>query len=185
MKNASALKSMITNEVSLFNPKGIKEIQAANYCRFVFSTNKGNPFEQTDGERRFLVLNAKPTKKGDTSFWSRIRAELFRPAAGKAIADYLLARDITGWVIQEIPMTEYQLAIIDSEKTSEQQFLENWEGEEVSASDLYNLYRQFCIDKSLPYTGNSIALGKRLLPLMRDGLLVRRKGEACNFYRKP
>ena len=185
MRNASTLKGIITTDVVTYNPKGVKEIQAANYCRYVFTTNKGNPFEMTDGERRFLVLNAKATKKGDVEFWKRVRADLFNPAAGKAIAEYLLARDISDWVIQTIPMTEYQQAIVESEKTSEQRFLEEWSGEPVNGTEFFTLYRDFFIDNNLPYAANSIALGKRLLPLLRDGLLVKQHTKEGSVYMRP
>ena len=185
MRNASTLKSMITAAVETFNPKGVKEIQAHNYCRFVFTTNKGNPFEMNDGERRFLVLNAKPTRKNDTAFWNKVWGTLFTPEAGRAIADYFLKRDISKWNVRDIPMSEYQLEVIESEKTSEQKFVEAWDYGELAGEELYDKYRSFCLRENLPFAGNLIALGKRLLPLVRDGAIIKRRKKDGVFYSVP
>lgn len=208
-KNASTLKSRITSDLSTFNPKGIKEITTANYNRVVFTTNKGNPFEMDQGERRFLVLNALATHKGNHSYWTNIRKVVFTPEGGRAVADFLLKRDISGWVKQDIPMSEYQKAVVESETSSEQQFMDNWDGldtldvdrpeiqtgekweawlktakREFTASQLYAMYKEFCVMKELPYCKNTKSFGKNMLILLRDGLITKRRGADGMFYRR-
>jgi predicted P-loop ATPase len=74
MSNASALKSRITSKTETFNPKGQGKITTSNYCRFIFTTNKPNPVEMNDGERRFVIIPTSSDRKGDHIFWNKIRS---------------------------------------------------------------------------------------------------------------
>jgi hypothetical protein len=173
-KNASNLKARITAQYSSFNPKGLNPFESANYSRNIFTTNKGNPFEMSDGERRFFILNANASRKGDFNFWTMVRHRLFTPEAGRAVADMLLARDISKWNSFDMPISEYQKAVIETEKTSEQSFIDQWDGEELSASDFFLAYRSHCSENSLPHAMNAMSFGKRLLPLIRDGIIIKK-----------
>ena len=181
-KNASNLKARITAKYSSFNPKGLNPFESANYSRNIFTTNKGNPFEMSDGERRFFILNANASRKGDFNFWKMVRERLFTPEAGRAVADMLLARDISKWNSFDMPISEYQKAVIETEKTSEQSFVDQWDGEELSASDFFLAYRSHCAENSLPHAMNSKSLGIRLLPLIRDGILIKKNTRVGATY---
>jgi len=183
-KNASNLKARITANYSSFNPKGLNPFEAANYGRNFYTTNKGNPFEMTDGERRFFILNAKANRKADFDYWGNIRKKLFTPSAGRAIAEMLLARDISKWNSFDMPISEYQRAVVESEKNSEQDFIDNWDGEEATVGDLFFLYKTHCNERSLPSAQNAMSFGKRLLPLLRDGVITKKKTSNSYVYSK-
>lgn len=183
-KNASNLKARITANYSSFNPKGLNPFEATNYGRNFYTTNKGNPFEMSDGERRFFIMNAKANRKGDYEYWKDIRKTLFTPSAGRAIAEMLLARDISKWNPFDMPVSEYQKAVVDSEKSSEQDFVDNWDGEPASVGELFLLYKAHCAEQSLPSAHNVISFGKRLLPLLRDGAITKKKTSATYVYAK-
>jgi hypothetical protein len=138
----------------------------------------------TDGERRFFIMNAKANRKGDFEYWKDIRKTLFTPSAGRAIAEMLLARDISNWNSFDMPISEYQKAVIDSEKNSEQDFIEQWDGEEATIGDLFLLYKTHCIERSLPSAHNAMSFGKRLLPLLRDGMIQKKKTKNSYVYKK-
>ena len=53
--------------------------------------------------------------------------------------------------------------IIHISVPSEEVFLKQWRGFEVPAKDLYNDYRDFCMEHSLPSVNSAIALGKLLM----------------------
>jgi hypothetical protein len=183
-KNASYIKASITSKNTSFNPKGVNPYEAANYIRQIFTTNTGNPFEMSGGERRFFILNTDSTRKGDYDFWTKVRKVLFTPEAGRAVAEMLLARDIKNWNSFDMPISEYQKAVVETEKTPEQSFVEHWDGEFLSASELFNLYKAHCIENSLPHAQNTVSLGKRLLPLIRDGIIHKKATGAFNGYSK-
>jgi hypothetical protein len=182
-KNASNLKARITSKFSSFNPKGLNPFEAMNYIRQIFTTNTGNPFEMSDGERRFFIANANVSRKGDFNFWKMVRERLFTPEAGRAVADMLLARDISKWNSFDMPISEYQKAVVESEKTSEQSFVDQWNGEELSASEFFVEYKNYCIENSLPHAQNTKSLGIRILPLLRDGLIIKKRTEDGFVYK--
>lgn len=186
VKDASALKSMITARRATFNPKGKKPYSTTNYARFIFTTNKPNPMEMNDEERRFVITACSSEKRGDFAFWNEVRSKLFTEEGGKAVADFLLGVDLTGYNVRDLPKNEYQNQVIESELTPEDRFIEAWDGEEVDAPALYNIYRTWCIENNQPYCPSALVLGKRLLKYARDGIiLTQRKGGNKNHYWKP
>lgn len=181
-KNADKFKSLVTSKTEIFNGKNQKPVTVANYNRFILTSNSGCPVDMSDGERRFVVASCSSKNKGNHSYWADIRASLFNKAAGVAVGQWLSTVDISGFNFREIPADEFQNAIVDSVKTSEEFFVEDWDGEEASIEGFFNLYRAFCIEKNLPHAQNTISLGKRLLPLLRDGKLKRVHKREGNFY---
>jgi len=185
VKDASFVKSMITAPMSSFNPKGTKAYHTPNYIRHWFTTNKANPVDMTDGERRFVILGCSADKKGDFAFWSRVRQKLFTERAGAIIADWLMKRDLTGFNVRELPVNEYQQAVVDDEQTSEDRFISQWDGAELHINDLYNLYRNWCVDNQQIYAPSTISLGRKMLKYVRDGEIRKRVGAGNRpHYRK-
>jgi len=183
-KYASKFKSLITNDSEIFNGKNQKPVLVANYNRFVLTTNGGCPVEMNDGERRFVIARCSPAKKGDFAYWSDIRAALFNKEAGVAVGKWLSEMDLTGFNFRQIPKDDFQDAVVDATKTSEEYFVEQWNGEPVSASDLFTAYRTFCVAENLPHALNTVSFGVRMLPLIRDGKINKgRSAEGVRYYR--
>jgi hypothetical protein len=170
-KNADKFKSIITANTETFNGKNQKPVVAANYNRFLLTCNSGCPVEMTDGERRFVILQCSRERKGDSAYWTEVRRVLFNKAAGVAVGKWLSEMDLGDFDFRKIPENEYQNAIIDSIKSCEELFLEQWDGVGLSACDFFNKYRDYCVEQNLPYAQNVKSLGFRLLPFIRDGKL--------------
>lgn len=169
-KNADKFKSLITAATEIFNGKNQRPVVAANYNRFVLTCNPGCPVDLAD-ERRFVVAPCSSQRKGDSAYWTEVRKVLFNKGAGVAVGKWLSEIDLTGFDFRKIPESEYQNAITDSIKPTEEMFLEQWDGVGLSACDFFNKYRDFCVGQNLPYAQNVKSLGHRLLPFIRDGKL--------------
>ena len=185
LQNASELKSFITSKSSMFNPKGKTQVTVPNYCRMVFTTNKGNPVDFTEGERRFVLYDYSPEKKGNLDYWKKVREVLFTPEGGRAVADWLLSIDLSGFNVRQLPENEYQEFIVEAEETVETKFInqlvtEDW----VKMKDLYASYVTFCTENSYIYCSNAKALGVRLMPFVRDGGLQTRRNKEGVRYKK-
>lgn len=185
LKNSSVLKGMITADQVVVNPKNKQSFQASNYCRFVLTTNKGNPVEFSDGERRYVLFASSGEKKGNIDYWTAVRNVLFTDMGGKIVAEYLLQRDITMFSPQRLPPNTYQEAVIESEISIEERFIDNWDGEDTDVKDLFRQCNLFCRENSYPQFENLLSFGRRLLPLVRDGKLIRRKSHSHVYYSKP
>lgn len=184
-ENASELKATITASKITCNPKGIKEITADNMARYIFTTNKPNPVDMSDKERRFVLLPSSPKMRGEFKFWTDVRQILFTFNGGKTVADYLLARNISDFQIRQLPENDFQKSIVQSEKTSEEKFIEQWEGSNTKASDLYKTYLEYCAEHRINYEGNVGEFGKKLQSFVRDGILVNTHPQNISYYWKP
>lgn len=185
LRNADKLKSLITNTTEVFNPKCQKAICFPNYNRFVFTTNGACPVEMSDGERRFVIVQCSPARVGDRPFWDSVRRDLFTPEAGIAVGKFLASIDISGFNPRILPASSFQNAIVEAEKTSEQLFVEQWDGEATPATEFFNSYILYCQTNSLSHCKSSSSLGIRLLSLIRDRLLVKNRLSSGFVYAKP
>jgi phage/plasmid-associated DNA primase len=182
LTNSSFLKSAITADKTTFNPKGKNAYQLPNYNRLIFSTNKANPMEVSKGARRFAIFGCSSELKGKHEYWKELRKVLFTERGGLAVANYLLARDISNFNIRELPVNNYMEQVIESEKSAEERFVEDWDGVELPSSELYTTYRSFCNRSDMEPCSNSITLGKLLLKYVRDGIIRTRKGSGNKTY---
>jgi hypothetical protein len=184
LRNADKLKGMITSDSTTVNPKGEKAQTTSNYTRFIFTSNSGNPFEMSQGERRFVMLPCSGEMAGKHDFWNDVRSTLFNAAAGRVIGQLLLGVDIDGFNPRTLPVNEYQAEVIESETTIEQRFFEAWNGETCSAAELFEMYERFCMENRVKGCDNSMSLGKRLLPMSRDGLMLKKHTKTGPKYCK-
>jgi len=184
LRNADTLKALITSDSLSINPKCQKAISAPNYNRFIFTTNGGCPVEMTDGERRFVLAPCKPHNVGNVSFWNQVHERLFTAPAGAAVGEFLAHRNISTFNPRVLPVSEFQTAMVDAEISSEQIFIEQWNGEKLEGSEFFVAYRDYCISNSLPYAQNAKSLGMRLGIALRDGLLVKKRFTSGICYLK-
>ena len=184
LDNKNLLKGRITANTDSFNPKGSKTITTDNVARVAMTTNGTCPVDLADKERRFVVSKASIEKKGDSEFWKMVRKELFNEDAGRAVAEWLLERDISDVDFNNLPANEYQEAVIESRMTSEQLFIESWDGLELKVSDLHEKYLEFCRDNHLPYELVLPKFGKSIMNIVKNGVINFRKGSDGNYYSK-
>ena len=185
MRNADTLKALVTSDICSINPKCQKAITVPNYNRFVFTTNGGCPVEMKDGERRFVIAACSPIKVGNMAFWTKVRAELFTEAAGAAVGDLLNSLDISDFDVRKLPVDAFQQAIVESEISSEMNFIQQWDGEPLGATEFFNAYRDYCSLNQLTHAMSATSLGHRLLVPVRDGLLIKTRTADGIRYKKP
>jgi hypothetical protein len=184
IENADRFKGLITSEHEMYNDKGKRALVVANYNRFVRTSNGGCPVELSDGEQRFMVASISNARKHDLPYWTEVRRVLFNPEAGRAVGRWLADMDLTGFEFRQVPADEFQTTIVESEKTPEELFVADWNGEEVNATGMFNLYEAFCQTNRLMGCRNSISLGRALIKLIRNGKVKRRTLEGCSMYSK-
>jgi hypothetical protein len=73
---AAKLKSLITDETIVIEPKGVNAFNKPNHIHYLFTSNdKNNPIfiDPNPNERRFTVLHVSDKYINDLGFWSEIR----------------------------------------------------------------------------------------------------------------
>lgn len=185
LQNSSKFKSLITADSEMYNEKGKKAVSVANYNRFVLTLNPGAPpVELSDGEMRFIIASTSSAKKHNIPYWTDVRKTLFNKEAGRAVGRWLSTLDISGFDFRTIPYDEFQTMLVEAESTSEELFVEQWDGKKVTASDFFILYRDYCIENNLPYSKNMNSLGMRLLKMIRNGKLLKHRDTSGFCYKK-
>lgn len=185
LKNADKFKSLITAEDETFNDKGKRAVTVASYTRNVLTTNGAAcPVEMSDGEQRFLIASISSARKHDIKYWAEVRKILFNAEAGRAVGEWLASLDISDFEFRKVPQDEYQSMLVESELTTEERFVQQWDGEEISAAEMFRLYRQFCISNEMRPCDNAISLGRRLIRLVRNNTIKIRKMEGLSYYSK-
>jgi len=185
-KNADELKARITSMTSSFNPKGSKVITTSNYTRYVFTVNGACPVDMSDSERRFFLVPASAEKKGNTEFWNTVREKLFTNSAGRAVAHYLKGIDIAKFNVRKYPMTSYESEIINSKKSLEEIFVEQWDGQECTGTELFDRFKEFCAENHYIHSHNVLSFTKSnvVLKMKRDRIIKFRMLNGMTRYYK-
>lgn len=184
-KHASLLKGLITAPLHKFNPKGKSQFSRKNYMRLILTTNKGNPLELEQSDRRWVPFVNTNELISDKNKLRDILAAFAAPGAGRVIAEYLMGLNMGDYTpFNNKPQSDYKDMIQEAEKSVEERFLEQWNGEEVNATDFYNLYREFCIGNSLRYADNALSFGRKLLIFIANNKLQKIRKNSGVAYKK-
>lgn len=164
-KMADQLKALITSEIILIRPCGVSAYAIPNVALNIMSTNREAPIKFETSDRRFFIINCISRVFANEDelrkYWSEVYAVIKTDAFIKTIGEYLESIDLTGFNTRYIPETEYKNALMESVKTSEVCFLEQWvssdDGDDIGT--LYNKYKGYCVAEGLSYkmTSNSFA----------------------------
>jgi phage/plasmid-associated DNA primase len=185
LKNQDVLKSFVTSEQLTVNEKHKASFTCPNYSHIFFTTNKENPVAFTEQERRFLLVACSDEKFQDKPYWIDLYETFFCPEAGKAVGEYLMARPLEGFNPRIYPVSDYQEAIIEAERSVEERFVEQWDGHKVNSAVFYQQYRDWCAEQSCQSITSSIVFGRAMGKPHRDGLLDRTKTGGLTYYWKP
>ena len=98
-----ALKSLVTNRKLTVERKGIDAQEEDNFVQLFVSTNNKWAWPFEPGDRRALILDVSPHRKGDTAYFKAIRDEMASGGSAALLA-FLQQRTITH-DLRKIPRT--------------------------------------------------------------------------------
>ncbi len=186
-ENSDMLKNLITGRTMSFNPKHKSPYETSNFCRYIFTTNSGNPISIEGNDRRYILFNSSNEKVGNAEFWAHVNKVLFNEEAGQVLYQYFKSIDLSEFSPTVFPISEYQEAVRDEYKSLENKFYDEWDGEEGSCSDIHKKFVLFC--KLLRLTDDKILdvrmFGRRLTTFFRDGKVEKRTLHGLSYYKKP
>lgn len=182
-KHEAQFKAIITSATLTVNPKGVTPVTTSNLNRFFLTTNEVAPVKLDEEERRFVIIPCAGTLRGKMDYWRDLRARLFTPTGARAIGDWLMSRPV-GTFPRILPQSERARLIIEEEKSVEKRFFESdaWDGEELGATELYILYRNWCTQNSLQPARTSKAFGMRLIAFLDETTLKKKRTEGGVVY---
>ena len=188
------IKGLITDNTLAINQKGLPQYKIKSYHRFITTTNKEEPINSTNGDRRNLIIRSSDEKKGDYIYFQTMHNYLEDNAVIRTCYDYF--KGIEGmdkFKDIPIPQTEYQTNLKELSKSPIEQWLESFTREHINdnteciellGTEIYELFKLWCDDNGIKYNIDSRKLGIRLTNMKITGVSRGRhtmKGETKLF----
>lgn len=104
-KHEAVLKMLVTESSMPIEGKGIDVTQATNYIHLVMGSNSDWVVPAGLDERRFLVLDVSDKRKQDSTYFGRLKEDL-RRGGMSSLLHFLMTRDLSGFQIRRVPMTD-------------------------------------------------------------------------------
>jgi hypothetical protein len=102
--HASVLKSIITEEILMIEPKGLDPFSSRNRIHLIMASNDDWVIPAGADARRYFVLDVSDKHKQDTRYFGAIIAQM--DAGGReALLHLLKNRDLTAFDVREVPQT--------------------------------------------------------------------------------
>ena len=154
--NFDKIKSYITDPTILIEPKGVDPYKIKNISNFILFTNHRDAIIVEESDRRYAIFEMSSAHINDTEYFSNIRKECFNQSVADEFYTYLL--DFAAVDISKIPNTALRQEMMNMSKSTPLKFLDAINeysdmkekilnnGTEVSSTDLYQHYKNWCSD---------------------------------------
>jgi hypothetical protein len=104
-KALGVLKSLITDKEFTYESKGYDAVIGLNFTNFFIVSNDERIVAPSDSDRRYFVLQVKPTWKNKGTIWDKI-VSMMNGSGPAALLDYLLQINLTR-DLRKIPKTTW------------------------------------------------------------------------------
>jgi hypothetical protein len=98
------LKSLVTQTHIRIEPKGVNSFYAKNYFSLIIASNNLHIVNADPDDRRWIVLDISPIKKGDHNFFNEVIKQ-WKNGGREAFAHFLLNRDLSSFEHRDKPQT--------------------------------------------------------------------------------
>jgi hypothetical protein len=163
------LKARLTADSQMVNPKGVKAYDIPNMGNILMTTNVPDPVRIEGTDRRFFLSYGSDRLRGLADKWltfytqSRIDQQEPNPAWLYPIGKFLESVDLSGFNPRVMPENEYKNEIAEMSEPSEEAFIKQWTGENFPMKDLYDAYKDYCMETSKTYATTAATFGKSLM----------------------
>ena len=180
MEAEGKIKGLITDNTLAINQKGVPQYKIKSYHRFITTTNKEEPINSTNGDRRNLIIRSSDEKKGDYIYFEMMHNYLEDNDVIRTCYDYF--KSIEGmdkFKDIHIPQTEYHTNLKELSKSPIEQWLESFTREhmndskeciELLGTEIYDLFKQWCNSNGIKYDINAVKLGVKLINMKITGV---------------
>ena len=173
------IKGLITDTKLTINTKGVTQYEIQSYCRFMITTNNGDPFNTAEDDRRMLIIRSSDEKIGNKDYFDTLHKYIEDMNVIKTCYEYFKSiADMDKFHKLPLPCTEYQsnlkeLSCSPIESWVKQLVYDNWNEPsiELSSKDAYTSFKNYCKKHSdSKYEISSVKLAVRLKNLKINGI---------------
>ena len=174
------IKGLITDNTLAINQKGLPQYKIKSYHRFITTTNKEEPLNSSNGDRRNLIIRSSDEKKGDYVYFDTLHNYLENSDVIRTCYDYF--KSIEGmdkFKDIPIPQTEHQTNLKELSRSPIEQWLECFTREhmndskvciELLGTEIYELFKQWSNSNGIKYDINAVKLGVKLINMKINGI---------------
>ena len=175
----SSLKTIVTEDTQMIEPKGVDAELVPNYLHLMMSSNQDWVVPAGFDERRFFVLDVNEEHKQDTVYFGEIKRAI-NNGGRESLLHFLLTLDISDFNVREVPQT----GALQSQKIYSMNLEESWWMERLTdgrttthlanwetallRSDLYADYIRFAETQRVQRRSTPASLGMFLKKVMPE-----------------
>jgi hypothetical protein len=151
IENVNILKGFITDEELLINPKCCPLYYVSNFARVLITTNCEFAIRLDPGDRRYLCLRSNDEFVGNIDYFNTIINLMQDEAFIKELFLYFANLDISDFVHNKPPMTQYKRQLINSQMPDIYYFMQDLIEGEIGSVEFEN--GEAFVTKELLFTG--------------------------------
>lgn len=182
------LKALITDSTLTINSKGVDHYTVNSYHRFIsFTNNIDLPIQTSVNDRRKLIIRASDEKCGDKVYGDDFFNKINNEELISSFYNYLLSLDVSGFMKREVPKTEYQKNIMESQKSPIELWLislsETMLTEEIimTGTEAFEAYSQFIKSVGIKLELSAESISIRLKNGKYKGVSDIIRGNNCRY----
>jgi hypothetical protein len=181
------LKGLVTDSTVTINKKGTGQYTIKSYHRFIVTTNKDEPLNTSNDDRRNLIIRSSDDLIKEKGFFKEIHQLLSdietSDVCVKACYEFFKKFDrfplhrVMSFNTIKIPETNYQMELKKLALSPPEQYLinlvENNFGKKdlrIKSKDLFDEFLAFCTEQNIDYKTSSIKFGVKLANLNVPGV---------------
>ncbi|PKY61834.1 hypothetical protein RhiirA4_487363 [Rhizophagus irregularis] len=165
------LKDLITTGKVDIERKGLETLRINDFSAFMVTSNHDAPIKIDIGDARTVCFDVSACCRGNFAYFARLAKVLDHPNAPGIVMRYLLNRDLSNYLPQDIPSTKMKMETMRDQLPNPIRFiidhispLAKESIERPSCNDLYQNYSEWCGGNGeKPFTSN--ILGKKLFQI--------------------
>jgi hypothetical protein len=199
LENEGLIKGLITDSALQINEKGVNQYEVKSFHRFIITTNKEEPFETKEGDRRNFIIRCSDQLCGNKEYFDYLYNLIEDDDVMATLYNYLSnIPDLDKFNLLPVPQTQYQrnlrqltinsILLFVKDFVQENYYSRNERNEpvlEISSKRLYDKFVDWCKINNIPCDDiNSIKFGVRLHLLHIKGIdkgKHTRKGNMLSF----
>jgi len=181
IESQGKIKGLITDKSLTINAKGKDQFEINSYHRFIITTNKEDPINTSQDDRRNLIIRSSDELIGNKQYFIKLNSLLEDIEVIRTCYDYFKnIKKLNLFNSLPLPKTNYQENLKLLNYSVPEQFLMDFCSKsggivEVSSMELYNLFLNFVESNNIEYKITPLKFGVKISNLNISGIESKRK----------
>lgn len=185
------IKALITEPTMMINTKGVRAYPIQSYHRFIVTTNKEEPVNTSNDDRRKFIIRSSDELIGDKAYFNQMNLYLNDVNVVKTCYEYFKSiPDIDKFNRLPLPVTEYHAELKSMNRDPIDRWIEDYAMEncdeeyiDLTAVQMLGEFQSWCQKNHVNYHVDTLKLSVRIARLNIDGVEGKRtkKGRFTRF----